>query len=193
MLLCIYCQVLRAATADFPIQWWPHPWRVTANTAMFNFAKSSQDHSLGGFASCGGPGTNTGIMQYVYVFCLFLYIFLQLQNKIWLDPTRENKGVDGNAMYYHQIKISMIWSSHTDKVYIKMIGYPWEFDWNLHHQQFLFKKINHKNDMSTHAFCTCFCFCWRPSKISPTSENNTAVHCCYSSLFIFLGSYLVFV
>ena len=113
MLQCIYCQVLRAATADFLIQWLTHPWRAAANTAMFNFAKSRQDHSLGGFASCGGPGTNTGIMQFSekkceYVFCLFLYIFLQLQNKIWLDPTRENKGVNGNAMYYHQIKISMI-------------------------------------------------------------------------------------
>ena len=38
-----------------------------------------------------------------YFFCLFLYI--SLQNKIWLDPTREKDGVNGNAMYYHQIKI----------------------------------------------------------------------------------------
>ena len=33
----------------------------------------------------------------------------------------------------------MIWFSYTDKLYIKMMGYPWDIDWNIHHQHFLFK------------------------------------------------------
>jgi hypothetical protein len=54
----------RAATTDFwqktrlP-QWWPHPWRAIAVVAMFYFAKSRQDLSLGGLvglASHDSPG-----------------------------------------------------------------------------------------------------------------------------------------
>ena len=33
----------------------------------------------------------------------------------------------------------MIWFSCNNKLYIKMMGYPWEIDWNLHHQYFLLK------------------------------------------------------
>ena len=50
------------------------------------------------------------------------------------------------AMYCHTwhptnifLVVSMIWFSYTEKLYIKMMGYPWEIGWNLHHQHFLFK------------------------------------------------------
>ena len=49
------------------------------------------------------------------------------------------------AMYCHGIPtiffwyLCMIWFSYKDKFYIKIIGYPRENDWNLHHQHFLFK------------------------------------------------------
>ena len=33
--------------------------------------------------------------------------------------------------------VSMIWLSYTDKLYIKMMRYPWEIYWNHHHQHFL--------------------------------------------------------
>ena len=47
--------------------------------------------------------------------------------------------------------VSMIWFSHTDKLYIKMMGYPWKIHWNHHHQHFPFKE-NNENDMAAHGF-----------------------------------------
>ena len=44
-------------------------------------------------------------------------------------------------MYCHQyfLVVSMIWLSYTDKLYIKMMGYPWKIDWNHDNQHSLFK------------------------------------------------------
>ena len=62
--------------------------------------------------------------------------------------------------------VSMIWFSYTDKLYLKIMGYPWEIDWNLHHQYFLYLKFkeNKENDMPTHAIF--FNFNWKEKKIS---------------------------
>ena len=35
-------------------------------------------------------------------------------------------------------------------------------------------KVNNKNDMAAHTFLACFCFCQRPSEISPKAENDAA-------------------
>ena len=40
---------------------------------------------------------------------------------------------------------SMIWYSYTNKLYLKMMRYPWEIDWNLPHLKF---KVNNKSYMT---------------------------------------------
>ena len=54
------------------------------------------------------------------------------------------------------------WFSYTDKLYIKMMGYSWEIDWNFYH----------------HHGCTCisgwFCPSWHLSEIGPTAKNDIA-------------------
>ena len=63
----------------------------------------------------------------------------------------------------------------TDKLYTKMLRYPLEIDWNLHHQHFYWKsKVNNKNDMAAHAFWAVFCSSQRPSEIIPITENDAA-------------------
>ena len=63
----------------------------------------------------------------------------------------------------------------TDKLYTKMLRYPLEIDWNLHHQHFYWKsKVNNKNDMAAHAFWAVFCSSQPTDHISPTAENDGA-------------------
>ena len=44
----------------------------------------------------------------------------------------------------------MIWLSYTDTLCTKMMGYPWEINWNLHHQHFLFKIKKKTTKMTWH-------------------------------------------
>ena len=76
---------------------------------------------------------------------LFYGCFLQIFGGKKFIKIRGNrdKGLAVNSCYvlpWHPINIflvvSMIWFSYTDILYIKMMGYPWEKDWNLHRQYF---------------------------------------------------------
>ena len=62
--------------------------------------------------------------------------------------------------------VSMTWFSYTDKLYIKMMAYLWELDWNLHHQHFIFNI--YRKQLKRHG-CTWNLF-W--SLAQPTSEPN---------------------
>ena len=64
--------------------------------------------------------------------------------------------------------VSMIWFSYTNKLYIKMMEYSWEIDWNFHHQHFLFKI--YRKQWKWHA-CTWNLFSFLAQ---PTAEPNWA-------------------
>ena len=130
----------------------------------------------------GSRSTFSRMDLYFHTLNILIYIFVtRLKDVLW----------NRRSIYSHRwtptklfLVVSMIWCSHTQKLYIKMMGYPWEIDSSPLDFFWIFclNKVNNKNDMAPHAFGL---FLFQPTAMR-NRPNSWKRRCCYSSLYIFL-------